>query len=86
VENVEAWVDGDHLFLKVNLTANLGYTRGNRNILIASSRGNQAVPSTDGRLRAERWNLNVIRSKTAEERLKRQTTWHLPGQDPFEDA
>jgi hypothetical protein len=73
VENIEARTEGDYLILKIDLTKNCGYTGGYNNIRVASSHGNQPVPSTDGTLRPERWNLNVFRPLTTKERLERKT-------------
>jgi len=61
--------DDDKLVLVVDLKQEVGYTKYERSVCIASSRGNINVWQ-DGKLRPEKFNLNVFRSLTAKEKLE----------------
>jgi hypothetical protein len=82
--NVEVKVtEDDKLILTVDLKKVCGYTGGGNNVRIASSLGNLPIPTRDGRLRVERFNLNVYRPPTPREKAERAVT--LEGWDDDED-
>jgi hypothetical protein len=68
MENLEVSItDDDKLVLVVDLKREVGYTKYHRSIRIATSKGNINLWQ-DGKLRPEKFNLNVFRSLTAKEK------------------
>ena len=47
MKNVEVTVEGDTLILKVDLTKEFGPSSSGKNIIIASTEGNQSVPGRE---------------------------------------
>ncbi len=68
MENFEVSItDDDKLVLVVDLKREVGYTKYNRSVRIATSKGNINLWQ-DGKLRPEKFNLNVFRSLTTKEK------------------
>ncbi len=59
--------ENDILLIRVDLKKVCGYTSGRKNVRISSSLGNLQLPGRDGKLRVERFNLNVWRALTPQE-------------------
>jgi hypothetical protein len=59
MKNVEVTVEGDTLILKVDLTKEFGPSSSGKNIIIASTEGNQSVPGRED----VKIGLNVYRRK-----------------------
>jgi hypothetical protein len=67
MENLEVSItDDDKLVLVVDLKREVGYTKHQRSVCIGTSKGNINVWQ-DGKLRPEKFNLNVFRQLTAQE-------------------
>ena len=58
MKNVEMTVEGDILFIKVDLTKEFGPSSSKKSIIIASTEGNVSVPN-----REEKVGLNVYRPR-----------------------
>lgn len=58
MKNVEMSVEGDTLVIKVDLKQEFGLSSSGKNIIIASTEGNQSVPGRD-----EKIGLNIYRKK-----------------------
>ena len=59
MKNVEITVEGNTLILKVDLTKEFGPSSSGKNIIIASTEGNQSVPERED----VKVGLNVYRRK-----------------------
>lgn len=69
--NVDVKVtENELLILTIDLKKTCGYTKGGKNVLIGSSRGNIHIPTQDGKLRAEKFNVNVFRAWTPKEQVR----------------
>lgn len=58
MKNVEMFVEGDILTVKVDLTKEFGLSSSGKTIIIASSEGNQTIPE-----REEKIGINVYKKK-----------------------
>ena len=58
MKNVEMSVEGNTLIIKVDLSKEFGPSSSGKNVIIASTEGNQSVPGRD-----EKIGLNVYRKK-----------------------
>ena len=58
MKNVEMSVEGNTLIIKVDLSKEFGPSSSGKNVIIASTEGNQSVPCRD-----EKIGLNVYRKK-----------------------
>jgi hypothetical protein len=78
MENLEVTVtDDEKLVLTVDLKREIGYTKYRRSVCVATSKGNINLWQ-DGKLRPEKFNLNVFRSLTAEEKRTGQVHLKAP--------
>jgi hypothetical protein len=81
MENVSVEITPDEiLVLRVDLKQMAGLTNGGRNVRIASSLGNVPLPTKDGGLRPERFNLNVFRARSAKEKLTEGVNYTIDGE------
>ena len=58
MKNVEMSVEGSTLIIKVDLSKEFGPSSSGKNVIIASTEGNQSVPGRD-----EKIGLNIYRKK-----------------------